>query len=224
MHIMEKRTTPFLIGVAGGTSSGKSTVCQKIMDKLSQDCQRRVALVKQDSFYRRLSDEEQALAKKGCFNFDHPDAVDDQAIVAALTKILAGKPVRLPRYDYQECRHKAEEYDEVQNADVVLFEGILIFYFPKIRELLHMKLFVDTDPDTRLSRRVVRDVRERGRPLEAVLNQYNQYIKPAFEEFCLPTKKYADMIIPRGAENEVAIDLIVRPVGDMIRSRARAKT
>ena len=193
---------PFLIGVAGGTASGKSTVCQNIMNKLGQDCQRRVALIKQDSFYRNLTPDELVQARKGCFNFDHPDAIDDEAMHQALKDILNGKPVQLPIHDYQDNRPKPGEFYEVPPVDVVLFEGVLIFYFPKVRDMFHMKLFVDTDSDTRLSRRVLRDVRERGRHLELVLNQYDQYVKPAFEEFCQPTKKYADMIIPRGAENE----------------------
>lgn len=172
------------------------------MAKLGQDCQRRVALIKQDSFYRELNAEELQQARKGCFNFDHPDAVNDKAIHQALKDILNGVPVKLPIHDYQDNRPKPDEYYEVQSADVVLFEGVLIFYFPKVRDMFHMKLFVDTDSDTRLSRRVVRDVRDRGRALEIVLTQYDQFVKPAFEEFCQPTKKYADMIIPRGAENE----------------------
>lgn len=172
------------------------------MAKLGQDCQRRVALIKQDSFYRQLTPEELALAKKGCFNFDHPDAIDEQAMCQALRDILNGVPVKLPIHDYQDNQPRSDEFYEVQSADVVLFEGVLIFYFPQVRDMFHMKLFVDTDSDTRLSRRVVRDVRERGRSLEIVLNQYDQFVKPAFEEFCLPTKKYADMIIPRGADNE----------------------
>lgn len=190
------------IRIAGGTASGKSTVCQKIMAKLGQDCQRRVALIKQDSFYRILNQDELALARNGNFNFDHPYAVDDQAMYQALVDILNGIPVKLPIHDYQDNQPKANQFYEVQSADVVLFEGVLIFYFPKVRDMFHMKLFVDTDSDTRLSRRVVRDVRDRGRPLEVVLNQYDRFVKPAFEEFCQPTKKYADMIIPRGAENE----------------------
>lgn len=161
-----------------------------------------MALIKQDSFYKSLTPEQLALAKKGCYNFDHPDAIDDQAIYQTLKDILSGVPVKLPIHDYQENKPKLDEFYEVQSADVVLFEGVLIFYFPKVRDMFHMKLFVDTDSDTRLSRRVVRDVRDRNRNLETVLNQYDQFVKPAFEEFCLPTKKYADMIIPRGAENE----------------------
>lgn len=172
------------------------------MAKLGQDCQRRVALIKQDSFYRQLSQEQLASSKKGLYNFDHPDAIDDQAMYQALKDILNGIPVKLPIHDYQDNKPKNGEFYDVQSADVVLFEGVLIFYFPDVRDMFHMKLFVDTDSDTRLSRRVVRDVTERGRPLEVVLNQYDQFVKPAFEEFCQPTKKYADMIIPRGADNE----------------------
>lgn len=172
------------------------------MAKLGQDCQRRVALIKQDSFYRQLTADELAAAKKGGYNFDHPDAIDDKAMYQALKDILGGVPVKLPVHDYQNNKAKVGEFNEIYSADVVLFEGVLIFYFPKVRDLFHMKLFVDTDSDTRLSRRVVRDVQERGRSLEVVLNQYDQFVKPAFEEFCLPTKKYADMIIPRGADNE----------------------
>lgn len=172
------------------------------MAKLGQDCQRRVALIKQDSFYRELNEDEFNQARKGCYNFDHPDAIDDRAMYQALEDILASKPVQLPIHDYQDNKPKVGQSYEVQSADVVLFEGVLIFYFPKVRDMFHMKLFVDTDSDTRLSRRVIRDVQERGRSLEIVLNQYDQFVKPAFEEFCLPTKKYADMIIPRGADNE----------------------
>lgn len=172
------------------------------MAKLGQDCQRRVALIKQDSFYRELNDDELALAKLGRYNFDHPDAIDEQAMYKALKDILDGIPVKLPIHDYHDNKPKVGEFNEIQSADVVLFEGVLIFYFPKVRDMFNMKLFVDTDSDTRLSRRVTRDVRDRGRPLEIVLDQYDQFVKPAFEEFCQPTKKYADMIIPRGAENE----------------------
>lgn len=172
------------------------------MAKLGQDCQRRVALIKQDSFYRNLQNDELNSAKLGKFNFDHPDAIDDQAMYQALKDILSGKPVLLPIHDYHDNKPKSNDFNEIQSADVVLFEGVLIFYFPLVRDMFNMKLFVDTDSDTRLSRRVIRDVRERGRPLEVVLDQYDQFVKPAFEEFCQPTKKYADMIIPRGAENE----------------------
>uniref|UniRef100_A0A8C2PWD3 uridine/cytidine kinase n=1 Tax=Cyprinus carpio TaxID=7962 RepID=A0A8C2PWD3_CYPCA len=184
---------PFLIGVAGGTASGKSSVCGKIMELLGQNKidhhQRQVAILSQDSFYRVLTSEQKAKALKGQFNFDHPVLYVIQLRLTTVT---------------------------VYPADVVLFEGILMFYSQEIRDLFQMKLFVDTDADTRLSRRVLRDISERGRDLEQVLSQYITFVKPAFEEFCLPTKKYADVIIPRGADNLVAINLIVQHIQDIL--------
>ncbi|XP_029286274.1 uridine-cytidine kinase 2-A isoform X3 [Cottoperca gobio] len=180
---------PFLIGVAGGTASGKSSVCSKIMELLGQNeidhHQRQVAILSLDSFYRVLTPEQKAKALKGQFNFDHPDAFDNDLIIATLWDIKEGKTVQIPVYDFVSHSRK-EETVTVYPADVVLFEGILMFYSQEIRDLFQMKLFVDTDADTRLSRRVLRDISERGRDLESVLAQYITFVKPAFEEFCLP--------------------------------------
>ncbi|XP_076320843.1 uridine-cytidine kinase 2-B-like [Tachypleus tridentatus] len=213
--------TPFLIGVAGGTASGKSTVCRKIVEKLDQDSvidsQRQVINVSQESFYKELTEEEKSLAYKGMYNFDHPDAFDNELIISVLKDILQEKVVSIPLYDFVSHCRKKDEWLTIQPADVVLFEGILIFYFQEMRDLFHMKLFVDSDSDTRLSRRVLRDTTERGRELEQVLQQYTMFVKPAFEEFCLPTKKYADIVIPRGADNEVAIDLIVKHIEELLK-------
>ncbi|XP_023137459.1 uridine-cytidine kinase 2-A isoform X1 [Amphiprion ocellaris] len=210
---------PFLIGVAGGTASGKSSVCSKIMELLGQNeidhHQRQVAILSQDSFYRVLTPDQKAKALKGQFNFDHPDAFDNDLIIATLWDIKEGKTVHIPVYDFVSHSRK-EETVTVYPADVVLFEGILMFYSQEIRDLFQMKLFVDTDADTRLSRRVLRDISERGRDLESVLAQYITFVKPAFEEFCLPTKKYADVIIPRGVDNIVAINLIVQHIQDIL--------
>ncbi|XP_066964609.1 uridine-cytidine kinase 2 isoform X1 [Macrobrachium rosenbergii] len=212
--------TPFLIGVAGGTASGKSTVCKRIMERLGQDdiehSQRRVVCISQDSFYRPLTPEESSKALKGLFNFDHPDAFDNELILKTLRQILDGKICKIPNYDFV-TNSRLESTTTLYPADVVLFEGILMFYQPEIRSHFHMKLFVDSDADTRLARRVMRDTRDRARNLEHVLNQYTNLVKPAFEEFCLPTKKFADVIIPRGAENTVAIDLIVQHIRDLLR-------
>ncbi|XP_026764040.2 uridine-cytidine kinase isoform X2 [Galleria mellonella] len=213
--------TPFLIGVAGGTASGKSTVCQRIMEKLGQQhkeqTERRVVCISQDSFYRTLAPSERLRAERGQFNFDHPDAFDDKKLLSVLRDILAGKKVEVPEYDYITNSINPHRSHTIYPADVVLIEGILVFYFPEVRELFHMKLFVDTDSDTRLARRVPRDIMERGRDLEQVLNQYMNFVKPAFEEFCLPTKKFADVIIPRGADNLVAIDLIVQHISEYLK-------
>ncbi|XP_042320514.1 uridine-cytidine kinase 2 isoform X3 [Sceloporus undulatus] len=143
------------------------------------------------------------------------DAFDNELVVKTLREIMEGKTVQIPVYDFMSHSRK-EETVSVYPADVVLFEGILAFYSQEVRDLFQMKLFVDTDADTRLSRRVLRDISERGRDLEQILSQYITFVKPAFEEFCLPTKKYADVIIPRGVDNLVAINLIVQHIQDIL--------
>ncbi|XP_042320513.1 uridine-cytidine kinase 2 isoform X2 [Sceloporus undulatus] len=180
---------PFLIGVSGGTASGKSSVCAKIVQLLGQNDvdhhHKQVVILSQDSFYRILTTEQKAKALKGQFNFDHPDAFDNELVVKTLREIMEGKTVQIPVYDFMSHSRK-EETVSVYPADVVLFEGILAFYSQEVRDLFQMKLFVDTDADTRLSRRVLRDISERGRDLEQILSQYITFVKPAFEEFCLP--------------------------------------
>ncbi|XP_053710779.1 uridine-cytidine kinase 1 [Synchiropus splendidus] len=215
----EKPTNrPFLIGVSGGTASGKSTVCAKIMELLGQNKvdhrQRKVAIVSQDSFYRVLTPEQKAKALKGQYNFDHPEAFDTDFMHKTLQDIAGGAAVEVPMYDFVN-HSRLQETATVYPADVVLFEGILVFYPQKVRDMFQMKLFVDTDSDVRLSRRVLRDM-SRGRDLEQILTQYTTFVKPAFEEFCLPTKKYADVIIPRGVDNMVAINLIVQHIQDIL--------
>jgi len=211
--------SPFMIGVAGGTASGKSTVCKKIMERLGKEylvhSQSRVVLIAQDAFYRPLSEAESLKAQRGEFNFDHPDSFDTDLILATLKRIQAGKSCKIPEYNFVTSSRTGEK--TIYPADVVLFEGILMFYQPEIRSMFDMKLFVDSDADTRLARRVIRDTRDRGRTLDNVLNQYTKLVKPAFEEFCLPTKKFADVIIPRGSENTVAIDLIVQHIWELLR-------
>lgn len=208
---------PFLIGVAGGTASGKSSVCARIMEKLGMAHKRRVVAVSQDSFYRKLTDEEIKKANRGEFNFDHPDALDNALMLSILKRMRNGESVSIPKYDF--CTNsRMNDYDVIEPADVIIVEGILIFYDQELRDLFDMKLFVDADSDDRLARRVQRDTRERGRSLTQVLHQYLNLVKPAFEEFCLPTKKYADVVIPRGADNEIAIDLILHHIHEILRT------
>merc|ERR1712038_2023669 len=138
---------------------------------------------------------------------------------------MNGKNAKIPVYDFMTNARVPGKFTMIYSSDVVIVEGILVFYFPGIRDKFNLKLFVDTDADTRLARRVLRDISERGRDLEHVLHQYTSLVKPAFEEFCIPTKKYADVIIPRGAENTVAIDLIKQHIQDLIfRSAGGSKT
>nr|CAD7432767.1 unnamed protein product [Timema monikensis] len=205
----------------------QSTVCKRIMEKLGQadmvHAERQVVCISQDSFYRELSPQEKIRAEKGMFNFDHPDAFNNDLILQTLKDILAGNKCEIPVYDYVTNSRVDNQLITIYPADVVLLEGILVFYFPEIRELFHMKLFVDTDSDTRLARRVPRDIKNRGRDLDQVLNQYMNFVKPAFEEFCSPTKKYADVIIPRGADNTVGIDLIVHHIRDLLHRSGTSK-
>ncbi|XP_012663748.2 uridine-cytidine kinase 1 isoform X2 [Otolemur garnettii] len=200
---------PFLIG---------STVCEKIMELLGQNevdhRQRKLVILSQDRFYKVLTAEQKAKALKGQYNFDHPDAFDNDLMHRTLKNIVEGKTVEVPTYDFV-THSRLSETTVVYPADVVLFEGILVFYSQEIRDMFHLRLFVDTDSDVRLSRRVLRDV-HRGRDLEQILTQYTTFVKPAFEEFCLPTKKYADVIIPRGVDNMVAINLIVQHIQDIL--------
>ncbi|KHN76117.1 Uridine-cytidine kinase 2 [Toxocara canis] len=179
---------------------------------------RRVVSLSQDSFYRNLTEEESVRAKRGEFNFDHPDAFEHTLMLSLLNKLRRGEAVKVPKYDFFNNTRVSGEYTLVEPADVILVEGILIFYEQSLRELFDMKLFVDADSDDRLARRLIRDTHERGRTLAQVLHQYLHTVKPAFEEFCLPTKKYADVVIPRGAENEVAIDLILHHIHEILRS------
>merc|ERR1719348_1231820 len=220
MSSASERRTPFMIGVAGGTASGKSTVCERLMEGLGQNEvsveEKQVVHLSQDSFYRELNPLEISKANKGMFNFDHPDAFDNQLMESVLTDIINGRQTKVPVYDFKTNSRSPGEFTTIYPSDVILVEGILVFYYPTLRNMFNMKLFVDTDADSRLARRVLRDIEERGRDLEHVLHQYTTLVKPAFEEFCLPTKKYADVIVPRGAENTVAIDLIKQHIQDII--------
>jgi len=217
-----RRQTPFLIGVAGGTASGKSTVCEKIMESLRlidlENVERQVVHLSQDSFYRELKGGDSVRAAKGLYNFDHPDAFDDALMEKCLKDIIAGKITRVPVYDLKSNSRVPNKFSTIHpvRVDVILFEGILTFYSPAVRNMFNMKLFIDTDADSRLSKRVLKDVDELGRDLDQVLHQYINFVKPAFEEFCLPTKKFADVIIPRGPDNKIAIELISQHIADRL--------
>lgn len=217
---------PFIIGVAGGSSSGKSEVCERIVEALGQNGksnqERQVFVINQDSFYRKFNERELKNAAKFEFNFDHPNAVDLEALKECMKAIKRYETVNISHYNYRTHSMNKDESDilTIHQADVVIVEGILVFYDKELRELFDLKLFVDTDSDTRLARRVLRDTEERGRDIESVLSQYIRFVKPAFEEFCLPSKKYADVIIPRGNDNNVAVSLIVQHIQDLLQCNA----
>uniref|UniRef100_A0A8C2ZTJ3 Uridine-cytidine kinase n=1 Tax=Cyclopterus lumpus TaxID=8103 RepID=A0A8C2ZTJ3_CYCLU len=198
----------FVIGLCGGSASGKTTVANKIIEALDVPW---VVLLSMDSFYKVLNNEEQELAAKNEYNFDHPDAFDFELLVTVLRKLKKGKSVKVPVYDFtSHCRRK--EWKTVYGANVVIFEGILAFANKELLKLLDMKVFVDTDSDIRLIRRLKRDISQRGRNIGGIIKQYNKFVKPAFEQYIEPTVQSADIVVPRGGENFVALDLIVQHV------------
>eukprot|EP01136_Pigoraptor_vietnamica_P036722 Opistho-1_new@103689 len=205
----------FVIGIAGGSASGKTTVAERIIEELQVPW---VVLLSMDSFYKELSGAELDRAHKNEYNFDHPDAFDVDLVVATLQKLKEGKNVEVPVYDFG-THSRLPIKRTVYGANVVIFEGILAFVREDLRAQMDMLLFVDTDSDIRLARRLKRDICERARDLRGVLKQYNKFVKPAFDEFIAPTMRHADIIIPRGADNVVAIDLIIHHVRAKLEER-----
>uniref|UniRef100_A0A4W6E247 Uridine-cytidine kinase n=1 Tax=Lates calcarifer TaxID=8187 RepID=A0A4W6E247_LATCA len=205
----------FVIGLCGGSASGKTTVANKIIEALDVPW---VVLLSMDSFYKVLSPEEQALAASNDYNFDHPGAFDFELLVATLRKLKQGKSVKIPVYDFTTHRRQ-KDWKNVYGASVIIFEGIMSFADKELLQLLDMKIFVDTDSDIRLVRRLRRDITERGRDIEGVIKQYNKFVKPAFEQYIEPTMRLADIVVPRGGGNMVAIDLIVQHVHSQLEER-----
>ncbi|XP_061756793.1 uridine-cytidine kinase-like 1 isoform X1 [Nerophis ophidion] len=198
----------FVIGLCGGSASGKTTVANKIIEALDVPW---VVLLSMDSFYKVLNKDAQELAARNEYNFDHPDAFDFELLVIVLRKLKKGKSIKVPVYDFTtHCRRK--EWKTVYGANVVIFEGILAFANKELLKLLDMKVFVDTDSDIRLIRRLKRDVSQRGRDINGIIKQYNKFVKPAFEQYIEPTVPLADIVVPRGGDNFVALDLIVQHV------------
>ncbi len=190
------------IGVAGGTGSGKTTVALKILERVGFD---RIAYVPHDAYYRDASDLPPAARAK--LNFDHPDSLDNDLLIEHLQRLQAGRAAEIPIYDFRLYTRTAETR-HVEPQHVILVEGILIFADPRLRSLMDVKIFVDTDADIRFIRRLQRDVAERGRSPESVINQYLNTVRPMHLEFVEPTKRYADVIIPEGGFNEVAIEMV----------------
>ncbi|XP_064411153.1 uridine-cytidine kinase-like 1 isoform X2 [Latimeria chalumnae] len=205
----------FVIGLCGGSASGKTTVANKIIEALDVPW---VVLLSMDSFYKVLSKEQQELAAQNEYNFDHPDALDFELLISILRKLKKGKSVKVPVYDFS-THSRRKDWKIVYGANVVIFEGILAFANKELMKLLDMKVFVDTDSDIRLVRRLKRDIMERGRDIVGVIKQYNKFVKPAFEQYIEPTVQVADIVVPRGGENSVALALIVQHVHSQLEKR-----
>ena len=200
---------PVVIGVAGGSGSGKTTVVSKIVESLGSD---QVVVLEHDRYYRDHS--ELRLEERAALNYDHPDSLETDLMVRHVQELRAGRTVELPAYDF--ARHaRRQTTDTAQPRQIVIVEGILIFADAALRELMDVKVFVDTDDDTRFIRRLKRDVAERGRTMDSVIDQYLNTVKPMHLEFVEPTKRYADIIIPRGGHNTVAIDMMLTLIRSM---------
>jgi len=196
----------FVIGIAGGTGSGKTTVVNKILERIPGD---RVALIPQDSYYRDNS--HLPMEERQQVNFDHPGSVEFDLLVDHIRKLKAGKTVQQPIYSYLTCT-RAEETVPVEPREVVILEGILLYtHLPLCREI-DIKVFVDADADDRLSRVITRDMMERGRSVDMVLERYQKTVKPMHLQFIEPSKRYADIIIPQGGMNEVAISILLHTI------------
>ena len=202
-----------LIGIAGGSGSGKTLVARTIVSDLGSD---RVVIIDQDSYYKNLEDV--PFRDREARNFDHPEAFDNELLLRHVRELLAGRAVAQPIYDYAQHRRLAETR-RVGDHLVFVLEGILIFVDPALRDLMDIKLFIDADPDVRFIRRLRRDLVERGRSVDSIIRQYEESVRPMHQQFVEPCKRYADVIIPEGGHNAVAIDLVKTKIRELLRER-----
>lgn len=191
-----------LIGIAGGSGSGKTLVSRRLYDELGSD---KVIIIQQDSYYKELSHLTFEERKKQ--NFDHPDALDEALLLHHIHELLQGKYIDQPIYDFA-LHTRKQETKHIGDHRIIILEGILILHNPRLRELMDIKVYVDTDDDIRFIRRLKRDIQERGRSLDSVIEQYEKMVRPMHLQFVEPSKRYADIIIPQGGHNLVAIDLL----------------
>ena len=197
---------PLIIGIAGGSGSGKSTVARKVADALKTSS---VAFIDMDAYYKNFA--HLPMPERRQVNWDHPDAFDHELLVAHLGQLAAGEPIEKPVYDFV-THTRSDRTVRVSPADVVVIDGILLFADERVRALCDVKVFVDADADVRLIRRIRRDMAQRERPLDEILEQYLSTVQPMHLQFVEPTKRYADVIVPRGGHNEVAIEMIVAKI------------
>lgn len=191
-----------IIGIAGGSGSGKTTVVRAISEHLKEN----VVVIPQDSYYKDMSHATEE--EKRVHNFDHPDSVDFDLLHKQLKELKDGKTVEQPIYSYLTCGRSKDQTLTVRPADIIIVEGILIFTDPKLRKLMDIKIFVDADDDDRVMRVISRDIAERGKTVEWVIERYTNTVKPMYHQFIEPSKRYADIIVPQGGHNQVAIDMI----------------
>jgi len=199
---MDKRE-PLIVGIAGGTGSGKTTIAQVLLQRVGPQ---RISFLPHDAYYRDQTD--MTPEERARVNFDHPDALETDLLIRHLRQLKKWEPVDMPVYDFT-THTRTRQTVRVEPSMVIMVDGILIFAEPQLRQLFDVKIFVDTDPDIRFIRRLQRDIAERGRTTEMVIQQYLSTVRPMHLEFVDPSKKYADVIIPEGGKNEVAMDMVI---------------
>ena len=201
------------IGIAGGTGSGKTTITRRIMQEFGGD----VSVVYHDNYYKRHDD--LTYEERTKLNYDHPNAFDTPLLIEHLEALKAGEPVECPVYDYT-VHNRSEKTVTIRPAKVIVVEGILIFAEPELRRRMDIKIFVDTDADVRILRRILRDTRDRGRDLESIVTQYLTTVKPMHELFGEPSKRHADIMIPEGGHKQVAVDFVMERIRAHVEGRA----
>lgn len=205
-----EQSRPVIIGVTGGSSSGKTSVSRAIYDELANES---IMILQQDAYYNDQS--EMTMAERRAVNYDHPLAFDTDLLVEQLNQLRHNQPIEEPVYDYT-ISTRSEETIHQEPKDVIIVEGILILDDKRLRDLMDIKVFVDTDDDIRIIRRIQRDTKERKRDLDWIIDQYLTTVKPMYHQFVEPTKRYADLIVPEGGENQVAIDLLTTKIRSIL--------
>lgn len=211
---MNKENKTLIIGITGGTGSGKSTVCKSIKENIPEE---NIAIIEQDAYYKdqsHLSFEERLKT-----NYDHPLAFDNKLLIKHLDMLCDGKSIEKPIYDYELHTRNLEETITTEAKDIIIVEGIMILEDEELRNKLDIKIYVDTEDDLRILRRIQRDIKERGRTVDSVIDQYLTTVKPAHDQFIEPYKKYADIIIPEGGQNEVAIDMVIARIKTQLHNK-----
>lgn len=202
---------PILIGICGGTGSGKSTVAREIYESLNET---EITIIQQDAYYK---DQTHMVFEERCkTNYDHPFAFDTELLIEHIKTLFERKTVQRPIYDFS-IHNRSHETIQIEPRNIIILEGIMILEDKGLRDLMDIKIFVDTDADLRIIRRILRDINERGRTLDSVIDQYISTVKPAHEQFIEPYKKYADIIIPEGGFNKVAIDIMVAKIRSIVK-------
>ncbi|MEE6712051.1 uridine kinase [Pediococcus acidilactici] len=212
---MSTKNSPIIIGVTGGSGSGKTTVSKKIFEQLDGHS---ISIIQQDSYYKDQAG--MTMEERRAVNYDHPLAFDSDLLYKHLKMLKQRQAIDVPVYDYTISTRSSEVIHQ-EPTDVIILEGILILSDERIRDMLDIKVYVDTDDDIRIIRRIERDTQERGRSLESIITQYLTGVKPMYHQFIEPTKRYADLIVPEGGQNSVAIDLLVTKVRDILAQAGR---